>query len=393
MTDIWGTPRGYVDVRPNEPTAGNSMQSAFKVLYDAFEHWQSLGYVERVALNYGLAGTGTDFYDGGAPFTSNAWFTYKFPKTARRPWTYYAHVQYSEGAGNFGQAPGDPGLLRGNTGTSTAGLGIQFALGLNSNYQSVDAWAGTTNFDGADTKGAPLWTCPSDGSVHVFPRSNNNTGPHATLKENFIVILDTSTRDHRLDYLCDGDHFQLWLDFSDDQVSHDYVYFGPYKPRTDSRGIVPFVCAHVNENLPNDSGPIIGTITGTAYRNGGILHKVANGVGGFAVYSYGNPSNWAARTTPVHDISTELGLPVLPMQLVYDDAENNIRGLVGETYARKWGYVSPAVAVLDDVAPAAPPYKVRIFDFTSSAAAWHQCLMWGGTSLPRATTTRQGVLI
>lgn len=394
MTSPWNTPRGYVDVRPNEPTAANSMQSVFKSLYDAAEHWHSVGYVERVALNYGSGGTGTDFYDGANPFGSNAWFTYKFPANPRRPWGYYMHAQWSSGLGNFGQAPGYPGILRGDFGRSDACVGIQFALALDANYREYDAWNGTSNFDGADTKGAPIWTCPSNGSCHVFPRSNNTGGAHSALKHNFLEILDTSTRDHRLDFLSDGDHVQIWLDFSDDQFSYDYIYFGPYKARTDVKMAVPFVCARHNRNQPDGSGGTTGDLPGTAFNNGGLLLTPEDSVSRYTLYSYGNSrSDWANRLTPEHDFGAEQGLPVYPMQLGIDSVDGTRRGIVGETYARRWGYISTNVATVNDVAPAVAPYEHRVYDYVPLAASWYQVMMWGGTTAPRATTTRAGVQV
>jgi len=400
MTNIWKVPRGYVDVRPNEGTHQNHAQALFKVYYDACERWVTVGYAERVALNWGSGGTGTDFYDGANPFATNAWCVYRFPSTARRPWAYYISFQWS-GGGSFGSSPGNPGLIYGTTGGGTnSQIGVQFALAVDADGFSADAWTGTTNFDGADTKGSPVWAAPVGGSVHVWPRSNNPGGSHATLRENYFAIQDGTYLTSRSHIFHDGDHFMLWFDGNDDGfptgIGIDHIYFGPYKPRNDIEDQIPFLAMKGANDGPGTgtglSTTTVGDTAGTSWVNGGVLASAAAGVRQFQMVSQGAGSNWTSRTTPLHGIGTETGLPVYPLDIAIN--ESPYLGIVGQTYARRFGYIDSDAVNQHDLHPASPSYEAMIYQFSSaSTPAWNKVFMFGGAQTPATTSTRQGVVV
>ena len=140
-----------------------------------FRHCETNGLCTVVASQYGSGGTGEDFHDQANPAGENA-FTYaEWDAGTLR---FGVLVQWAD-ASNFGSSPGNPALL---SDTTFDGVGLQMAF----REDGTSPWSGTTNDNGADSKGTPVWT-PGTSTVHVFPRSNNPgppIGDHNTHKEN-----------------------------------------------------------------------------------------------------------------------------------------------------------------------------------------------------------------
>lgn len=145
--------------------------------------------IQRIASNYGsnftvsnsytilsdkvLHGTGFE-YETTRP-GNNAWVLYKF-NNAQVP--FYLLIQHCSIEGTFGNSPGNPGSM------SQTGIGVQIAM----RSDGGNPWNGTTNNNGADTKGSPCWVKSTANKVYVFPRCNNTGGSYTTTKQRFTGI-------------------------------------------------------------------------------------------------------------------------------------------------------------------------------------------------------------
>jgi hypothetical protein len=408
----WNTNRGVVDVYTNSSNHALDAQEAFKTSFDAFEHWVSLGYCNRVALFWGEdgggAGTGTDFHDGGSPFKSNAWYVYQFPPTLNRKYSFYVHGQYSED-GTYGNGPssaGAPALIENNRGTvaaNTGQFGFQAAIGITSVGLDGNPWAGTSNFDGADTKGTvagvgPVWAAPGGGTVHVFPRSNNTGGTHVTNKENMMRVYNANGGYYvkRHDYVSDGDSFHMRSDPFDTGQLQSYFYFGPYRLRRDLGGDdpCPFVAIHSDQSLANPSGLAVNTyggLSGTAFNTGGILWDPSVGVQDFAVLSWGAGTTYTNNDAVSHTLGSEVGANIFPA--VFSAEETGNIGIVGQSFSEKWGYIDSNVLSQDDVHPSTPPYSLRQWQWSTGTEPWEWVFQYAGSGLPKSSSTRAGRVI
>lgn len=143
------------------------------------------GYTELVALNYGSAngsvtGDGTNYWDISGDFGENAWAVFRFPSGSSnlRTVDMYALIQWADSV-SFGTSPGNPGLI--NAAGGADGTGMQIAC----MQDGSNPWEGTTNADGSDTKGDPVWNTGSN----VCPKSNDG-GDHDASKENCVLVAD-----------------------------------------------------------------------------------------------------------------------------------------------------------------------------------------------------------
>lgn len=155
------------------------------------------GLCTVVASNYGAGpspeGDGENYFDGGnldggggpgpgaAAIGENAWIYSE--------WNHGTHImgvliQWARDD-NFGLSPGDPGEING----TQAGNGVAWAMAVREDGASP--WNGTTNDNGADTKGDPVWT--AGATTHVFPVSNNPGYSNATSRENMARVFSEGT--------------------------------------------------------------------------------------------------------------------------------------------------------------------------------------------------------
>lgn len=172
----------------------------FKNMFDLLNTATGSGIITRIAHNTGSnagTGTGTGYWDQANTFGSNAWALFRFDSTADRSWDWYMLIQLASGSGNFGDAPGNPGLINGVAeilGSNEGSIGIAAAVMVNSAGSSVSPWNGTTNDDGNDNKGDPVWDTVSAGDVlNILPRSNSPDGDHASSRENMAEIYNSTT--------------------------------------------------------------------------------------------------------------------------------------------------------------------------------------------------------
>lgn len=155
------------------------------------------GLCSVVASNFGTGpspeGDGENYFDGGnlaggggsavdaECIGENAWIYSE--------WDHGTHImgvliQWSRGDA-FGGGGGAPGILNGSGGAR----GVGWAMGVREDGASP--WNGTTNDDGADTKGDPVWT--AGATTHVLPMSNSPGYSHASSRENMSELFSQST--------------------------------------------------------------------------------------------------------------------------------------------------------------------------------------------------------
>lgn len=283
-----GTIRGKVDCYLNETSAVNMHQSLYKNTYDFFMTLVAAGVCTRVSRHTGrTTGTtpqqvgATDFYDGANPFLENGWVTFRFPSSGGRAYDFYIHVQWN-GTTAFGTAPGNPGLSYGST--TARSLAFSAAIGVGGS-----PWAGTTNFligdppSANDSKGASIWADPG-GGLFPFPRSNAAGGTHATNRQNMVGMTSGGgSLNARQHLMADSDSFFTAVSFGD-TGQYEWVYIGPYVPRT---GIVPpyplTMIAYNGTTFPA-TNTLLGTLTGNNTTNeGGIVASNGSQVRGMAI--------------------------------------------------------------------------------------------------------------
>lgn len=210
-----GTPHGRVNTfHPNTGTNGRheSAQELFKNLHD---HLLAQSGVTRKALYYGTGGAvgdgaGVEFWDQANSFATGAFAVFTFGVSASRTWTFDVLIQWAGNAAITGN--GLPVQMDGgNSSTSSGEVAISVAVGIGGDG---DPWNGTTNNDGTDSKGSPVWATPSGGThVAVLPDSNRDGGGDGTNKENMAeVFSNNGNTTIRFHILTDEDNLAIVYD-------------------------------------------------------------------------------------------------------------------------------------------------------------------------------------
>jgi hypothetical protein len=226
----YGEVIGKVDVNYQFTTDNNNNQAQFTSLWKFLNGpMLSSSYFELVALNYGASANGTDYPDEGNPFGNNAFFCFRFPSgsnaygDSQRQHDMYLFAQWADTT-SFGSSPGNPGLLNAGTGD---GLGIAWCF----RDDGGNPWNGTSNGDGSDTKGDPVWTDGEETILRIFPKSNADGNSHSTSRQNTFLFDDLSTHEaliQRFYFLADRDNFVMLHDESDDGDAERGFMFGMY---------------------------------------------------------------------------------------------------------------------------------------------------------------------
>lgn len=271
---------------------------------------QSLGIVRRaynkgtstsVSLQYS-ASLGMDYWDERAPIGNHAWAVFEFTQAYPKFWVLLqlgvstqvaadatGGTAYNDENGFGNTFPGFPGKLllpwapgSTNTGaitdsTNHSGVGISIAMERNGN----SPWRGTTNDDGADTKGNPVWS-----DVMVWPRTANSGGVGAVNKHHMFGLyydlacwkgiggssqtrgapqlsIETFFTHQELKYDSHDSVFHMFVD--KDQIlvlndsmnihNHSIFYFGRYEPFMSSTH-APYVCLYKNLMF-NDNSTVL----------------------------------------------------------------------------------------------------------------------------------------
>jgi len=119
----------------------------------------------------------------------------------------YVLIQWAD-TDTFGASPGDPGQI---TGSTNDGVGMQLAWMLNGS----SPWMGTTDTNGADTKGTPVW----HPDAMVLPAPNNRVGEFDTNREYCAGFIDCAGQYNSVYGMIGNPDFFVWYcDVRNDQL-------------------------------------------------------------------------------------------------------------------------------------------------------------------------------
>lgn len=235
-----------------------------------FRYCATNGLCTIIASNYGTSGTGEDFHDGANPADDNAFICAAWDAGSGE--TFYVYVQWADAELLSGT------LMLGST--SNDGVGISMAV----RDDGTNPWNGTSNDDGSDTKGTPLWT-DGGSTVRVFPRSNATGGSHSTNKNNMVPIGNIASTNSigRFSFVATEDGIFFVGDDTDDANFNTTVYVGRYTPRSGLESLITLPYVMISSNLDQGAfglgaGFPHGGTDGNDARNGGILVLPINDV-------------------------------------------------------------------------------------------------------------------
>lgn len=378
-----GTIRGRIEAFTDEGALGNDegamSQVFFKNLYDVLNAHPN---TTLVALQYGSgtytgfttgSGGGTDYYDGAAPFEANAFAVFRMETTAQRSFPYYILIQWAA-FNDLGQVPGDPASDRGGGSGNDAYVGIAFAVGEGGDE---NPWNGTTNADGTDTKGDPVWTVPGGGDrVHVWPRENNPGGTgEDTQKKLLYDLLDWNVVGPlRQQIVMDDDNIWLAHDQNDNN-DWEVTYFGLYSPRPELSPTYP-ICLMGEEDIPFQEDGSISDFT----REFSVLHP-ADTAQGVRYFRFSRIPELFTSTRQPNDVLS-------PVQ--FDEVGFHVFG--------NEGYFKGYFGVIDDmreiygVASGDTNAALTVAFFgTTTTDSEKAVFPWDGATTPGTGATRSGV--
>lgn len=268
---LWGD--GVVDI---------ANLACLESLVTFLDYCETNGLCTRVASNYGDSGTGFGTGQAG----DNAWAYFEFDQGVH---LFGVLVQATDG-GNFGSAPGDPGSMDG-----ASGLGIAMAV----RADGLSPWGGTTDDDGADDKGDPVWV-GGDDPPYVFPMANNAAPAsttladydHATSREFCAQAgsLSGTNAYHRGHFWANEDGLFIQLDSQNNGAYTQQTALGRYTPMSHmvATCTLPYFMIRSNSGSTGvfELGPAsnpppfreYGSRDGNGAYEGGILVRPADGV-------------------------------------------------------------------------------------------------------------------
>lgn len=248
-----GPIRGSIEHLNASAAGTGSLQGFFVNVYNFLNSNPILG-IQRIAYHTGSRDTGMAnarsmaFYDQPGPAGNNAFAVFRF-LSASIPFDVLIQWWSASPA-----APGLPAVVNGSA--STTAFGIAFAQDIT----GVSAWNGTTNNNGMDVKGSPVWV--SSSNITYYPRSNNanRTGGHGSLKQNMMGENSTiSSQNARQQIVADYDNLAILWDVSIDN-SYDSVIFGAYTPLSGLNASSPYFA--LAGALPYSPGTTYGPLAG-----------------------------------------------------------------------------------------------------------------------------------
>lgn len=353
-------------------SGGNAIQEQFTLLFQFMEAMVTAGHMTRLALQWGSGGTGTQFWDEGSPFGENAFAVYSWGSGAGTARDILIQWAASD---DFGTAPGGPATLNGVA--AADGVGITMAT----REDGSSPWNGTTNNDGTDAKGTPVWS-PGTSVVHAIEVTNSAGGTHATNRENCLRATLGAPNGMRLHAVGDADTIAILTSQTDDG-NYRCVTLGRYLGRVGFSGPNPlYSVADMVGTMWTETS--YGTSAGTGTREGGVLGRSGtDGVGPVLLAEARFPGLLNDTLQPNQQVVPQKLDGVTPL-LCYNDP---IRyGLVG----------SPDGAVLavfyTDTNQSTDPTAVRAYLGANSGSTQRWGIPWDGGAAPGVGVTRTGRL-
>lgn len=250
------------------------------------DYCETQGLCTRIAFQNGDSGAGSDWSVGSAG--DDCFACYRFDQGAGVD--FYVLIQAANSG--FGGSPGDPGRL---AGASTAGFGVAMAI----REDGGNPWNGTTNNNGSDSKGDPVWI-DGGSTLHVFPMSNNDAPSSTTLadydqsssRQNMVLVgtFSGGSNYHRFGFWASEECVFLELDAQNNGAFTNQTCFGRYTPHSHMSGTCTFpyfmICSRsgitgVFELGPASSPPPFyeyGSRDGNGTYEGGVLANPSDGV-------------------------------------------------------------------------------------------------------------------
>ena len=320
--------------------ARQNVNELFKNVTDTLNLLTASNTVTRIAFNTGSnagGGNGQGFHNEFNHWGNNGWACYRFNSTETRSWDWYLLVQFASASGNFGDAPGNPGLANGTNESQSGNEGtmaIAAAAMVNSAGSSVNPWNGTTNNDGNDSKGDPVWVTGSTGDrLFVLPRSNSDDGNHATSRENMARNYNNTSTANDLFYhiIASEDGLVIASDFS---INNGWAvnFIGNYEPIPSVSSSIPtplwmFVTDLDASNLPAPAD-VIGTRAGNGTIEGGIA--TGNGTVRASVDAYTNVLfSFSGFSQPNRNLSSQATIDEYAFPVMAFDVESGVYGALG----------------------------------------------------------------
>ena len=383
-----GTIRGTIDAWTSETTEFRDAANVFKTFFDALEAHPN---TTRIALQHGLGGSGTDYFDGGTPFGRNCFVVWRMNTSAARTWPYYVLLQCASGDGSgatLGAAPGDPCTQINGTSSIGGHVVMQFAVGIDGDE---NPWNGSTANDGTDSKGgsaalplggdgnATVWRYPAAGgtNVLVFPRSSSLGGSEAaTMREAMAIFWSNTQVDQRYSIVMDDDN--IWT-ISDPGGGGNarLVCAGLIDPHQDLTVDRPLVAFQVGNTIPTS------TINEA---QGGIAFPDSSDVvtGPVRNVRIDIPGAWTSGSQP-NTLFTPNQYDLTPLVLRVEESPHN--GIIGN-----FGVVDGFFQFCFDVPIDSTNIgKTRVVAGASTINTWKFCMPWDGVTIPGTNVTRAGI--
>lgn len=362
------------------PDTGDTTQSVrdhFTAVKSAFDYLVTLGTMTGIASNDGSGGSGFDFSDGANPSGHDAWVVYRM-NNATIPWYIQMQWNWASGYGNNGGGPASGALS----------FGVAISIAMASDGSSP--WNGTTNFNGADTKGTPVWV-PNTGNLLVWPRSNSTDGSFATNRQRLVNLGDAGTDTTcRVHVLTDEDSLIILTDHSNN-ATYQCMLFSRYTARSG----VTFPngdCAYVMMaefgtgalDFPLDTS--IGSAVGTnTTLDGGLADADSSvGVKQFAMTYLNSIVNNTHQ--PNENVTAGPEFDEMDMYVYRDDTTGgNFRGLLGTIdFVKVTGGTIQVHSTNND--------KTKAL-FGSASTDDKLVVPWDGSTTPGVNTTRAGIQV
>lgn len=283
------TTHGRVDcyINPVDVNVGNREQEMWAncVQFLTGALAQSLG-IRLIASNYGTSGKGLGFWDdqvsGAGGSNKTAWAVFRWTQAPKGQFDCLLYIASGSGTTL------SPFNISGGTVVykepySYGMFGMAFACHPSSS--TTHPWNGSTNANGADTLGTPIWQTGSlPGLGAFFPRANSTGGAFAT-NRNFLAIChdDAPALPIRFHILLTEGSFTMFEDVSLNN-SYRMFHFGSYTPRVGSTPTPdsPYVMIWgrgpgntydpINFYNTLSYGSLAGGNFGAGYTDGGISH-------------------------------------------------------------------------------------------------------------------------
>lgn len=232
--------KGQIDIYAAQATWQERVNHIFTQMYTRLYTASVTGLLELIALQFGNGGSGT----ASSPvFGPRAFAVFRWKKsgevgiTTTRDHSFYLLIQYSSD-GSIDGAEG-PGAISNNTGPNTCLLGIAAAIG-DSAGSDASPWGGSTNADGTDTKGSPVWAGPAS-DLYAYPRVNAGDGAAAN-KRDMVALINhgggAGTPSSRAHMVFDEDNISFFSS-PDDSGVYDMVSFVRSSPRAALASTLP----------------------------------------------------------------------------------------------------------------------------------------------------------